>query len=223
MSKKDAKSRGDQPRRIPRPFEKWFLGLFVRDEWKDKAADFSWLITVRDIAKGHGCSIIFDTSRHWRESFYSKNYLGKGPFILGGGAGNNKYSCTAILHELGHHVLCSGNRHPKDPLRGEEEAWQVAQRIAQEYKLPLVSHIKRKGLYSYRYHLVILQDAPGSKRRWRKRPAPKSWQLEGSKRTAKSSVSGRLYSMGKKGKKHEKRYLKRATSKAERRRKPVDE
>jgi len=193
------------------------MSLFVEDEWKDSPADFPWLITLRRVTEEHGCQIIFDISRHWQESIYFADYGKKGPTILGGGLTNPKYSCTAILHELGHHILKSGKRHPRDLLRGEEEAWKIAQRIALEHRLPFVSKIKRQGLYSYRYRLFY-QDAPGSKQKYRRRPLPKSWQLENSKRTAEAGVTVGFSSMGKKGRRHAKRHIKRATSKAQRKR-----
>lgn len=203
MRKTKKTPRGPQPRRIPRPFEKWLTSLFLEKEWKDSLADFPWLETVRQIANEYGCQIIFDVSHHWRESFFAQNFRRKGPMILAGGAGSSKHSCTSILHELGHLILHSKKHHPKDVMRGGEEAWQIAQRLALEHRLPLVSSIRRQALYSYRYHLVY-QHAPGSKRKHRRRPPPKSWQLEGSKRTSKACARGEFYSTGKKAERRQK-------------------
>jgi hypothetical protein len=67
---------------------------------------------------------------------------------------------------------------------------------------------------------VLLLETSGSKRRTRRRPLPKSWQLEESARTKLISVGFGFDSMGKKGRRHAKRFIKRATAKAERR-KPI--
>ena len=214
------KSKKPQPRRIPRPFEKWLSEIFAEDVWTGSTQSYPWLKTVRRIAKESGCRIILDTSRHWQESLYSPDYKKMGPTILAGGATNPNYSCTAILHELGHHILKRDKQHPRDMLRGEEAAWRIAQGIAQKHRLPLASNIRRQALYSYRYRLLLV--APGSKRVHRRRPLPKSWQLEGSRRSAAASVD-QPSSMGKRGKRHAKRDIKRATSKAERRRKHADD
>jgi len=88
MNKKNKKSRGPQPRRIPRPFEKWLLSLMRRNEWKDRATNYPWLVDIKRIINEYDCSIIYDTARHWRESVYLRNYMEKGPMILCGGAGN---------------------------------------------------------------------------------------------------------------------------------------
>jgi len=201
-------------------FERWKLDISNSKEWKDSPTDYVWLITLRQIAKDYGCQIIFDSMHHWKESVFSFDFSGEGPTILCGGGKRPSYSCTALLHEIGHLLLLSTNQHPGNILQGEEEAWKIAQNIAKEYRLPFVSHIKRQGLYSYRYRLIY-QRSPGSKHKYRKRPLPHSWQLEGSRQTSKASVSTN-FSFGKKGRMYAKRYIKRATSKAIRKQKLSD-
>jgi len=202
---------------VPRPFERWIDALIRQDIWKDDPTlRAEWLDVLRRIARQHECRLTVDTARHWRESIYVSSYRSKGPTILAGVAGNPKYGCTAIVHELGHHLLLRGRRHPRDLVRGEEAAWEIAGQLARNHDLPFVSHIKRQALYSYRLG-VLLWEAEGSKRRARRRPTPKSWQLEDSKRSALISRGFGLYAVGKKGKRHAKRFIKRATAKAERR------
>jgi hypothetical protein len=219
--------RGKKPRRrsrlpgtVPRPFEKWLDALIREDIWKDDPAlQVEWLDVLRQLAHEYECRLIVDSARHWRESVYVWDYRKKGPTILAGAARNRKYGCTAILHELGHHILKSGKRHPRDEIEGENAAWEIACLLAREHSLPFVPHIKRQALYSYRLG-ALLSETTGSRRTARRRPLPKSWQLEDSARSALISRGFGFYSMGKKGRRHAKRFIKRATAKAERR-KPI--
>jgi hypothetical protein len=205
---------------VPRPFERWVDALIREDIWKDdRTFRAEWLDVLRQTVLQHECRLTVDTARHWRESIYVRNYRRKGPIILAGVAGNPKYGCTAIVHELGHHVLERGKRHPRDMVGGEEAAWEIAGQLARNHRLPFVPHIKRQALYSYRLE-ALLWEAQGSKRRTRRRLTPKSWRLEDSRRSALISRGFGLYAVGKKGKRYAKRFIKRATAKAERR-KPV--
>jgi len=71
---------------------------------------------------------------------------------------------------------------------------QLHERIAQEHRLPLVSCIKRQALYSYRYNLNY-PDTQGSKSKQKRGALLKSWQLEGSRRTAEASVSSGFFDL----------------------------
>jgi hypothetical protein len=207
-----------RPRRrhVPRPFERWFFSLFINlEDWNDVDVDIDWLKKLRKIADNSGCRIVFDKNKHWRESVYLNDEKGRGPTILAGGSGNKKYGCTAILHELGHHTLEKRHQHPKDIEKAETAAWKIATGIAKEHQLPFVPHIKRRALYSYR-----IRKMPGSKRLIMKRPLPKSWKLELSRRSTLLSGGRGTLSLGKKGKRKTKKLIKKRTAKAERR-KPV--
>ncbi len=220
MRGKKPRRRSWFPRTVPRPFEKWLDGLIHQDIWKDDPTlQAEWLDVLRKLAREHECRLLVDSARHWQESIYFENYRKKGPTILAGVARNKKYGCTAILHELGHHILQSQKRHPRDAIRGEDAAWEIACQLAREHDLPFVPDIKRRALYSYRLWALLLETA-GSKRTTRRRPLPKSWQLEESMRSALISRGFGFYSMGKKGRRHAKRFIKHATAKAERR-KPI--
>ena len=205
---------------ILRPFEKWLFNLLDNDIWVDSRQGGAWLDTLRAVASDHGCRIICDRRRHWAESIYVLDYRKRGPTILAGGATLDKYCCTTILHELGHHILIRGKRHPSDRLAGEEEAWGIAQAVALEHRLPLEPHIKRQALYSYRYY-ELLERTSGSRRKNRHRSLPRSWRLELSRRSSQASTGSAHFSMGKRGRRHAKRFIKKSTVKAERR-KPLD-
>jgi len=203
--------------RILRPFEKWLLNLFTTDIWVDSREGGPWLAKLREIASAHGCRLICDRMRHYRESIYLRDYKNGGPTILAGGASSDGECCTAILHELGHHILHVKHHHPGDPEEGEKAAWRVAQKIAREHRLPCDPKVKSSALYSYRYREILLRTA-GSKRKTRQRPQPHSWVLENSRRSSAASANIGLFSTGKKGKRHAKRFIKKKTAKAERRR-----
>jgi hypothetical protein len=205
--------------RVLRPFEKWLLNIFSSDIWVDSRQGGVWLTKLHEIASSHGCRLLCDQMYHWQESMYVPDYKKGGPTILAGGAANDTECSTAILHELGHHILLNQKRHPGEEIEGEEAAWHIAQELAQEFRLPLETKIKRTALYSYRYWRLLERTA-GSKRKNRVRPEPRSWRLESSKRSSAASASCGLYSQGKRGKRHAKRYIKKTTVKAERR-KPV--
>lgn len=185
----------------------------------DPALQAEWLDILRQLAREHECRLIVDSARHWQESIYFLDYRKKGPTILAGAARNKKYGCTAILHELGHHILRSEKRHPRDVIEGEDAAWKIACQLARGHALPFFPDIKRGALFSYRLGALLLETT-GSRRTTRRRPPPKSWRLEDSARSALISRGFGFYSMGKKGKRHAKRFIKHATAKAERR-KPI--
>jgi hypothetical protein len=202
--------------RYPRPFLRWLTAILKQEPWIDSKDLDDRIQETRRVAVAHGCHVVTDQRRHWRESAYRFDYEGKGPTILAGSAGNPNYVCTAILHELGHHLLHVDRRHPRNPIEGERAAWRIAGEIARKHRLPLVASIRRKALYSYRL-AELLHESGGSKRRNRRR-APKSWDMQRSQRSRAVSAAKGLDPMGKKGKRHAKRTIKRATSKAERRR-----
>ncbi|MBD3334121.1 MAG: hypothetical protein GF355_01240 [Candidatus Eisenbacteria bacterium] len=174
------------------------------------------MITCRRIAKEHGCRIVYDRRHHWRESGYYREFRKLGPTILIGGAGDPLDCCSVLLHELGHHILHSKNQHPGEVISGEQAAWRVAHRLAQEHRLAVRPDIRREGLSSYR-HAQRLEATAGSKNRNPRRRLPRSWRLEGSQRSATVHAGWGHYCTGKKGKRHAKRIIKRATAKAERR------
>ena len=93
----------------------------------------------------------------------------------------------------------------------------MAARIAEQERLPLVSSIRRKGLYSYR-RAELLRATAGSKKRAGGGPLPKTGKLTRSRRSAPVSVPPDAFPIGKKGRRKTKRDVKRATAKAERRR-----
>ncbi len=203
--------------RVPRPFEKWLYDLLHQVKWSDRRPRIPWLIVARQVAKENGCRIVFDTSRRWEESMYIFDYHHHGPAVLVGGAGEPVDVCSALLHELGHHLLSHRRQHSTRTLRGEIAAWQVAHELAGKYRLPLNAKIRRTALYTYRY-AQQLEEVSGSKARTRVRPAPHSWQLEESRRSATISKGYGTFSTGKKGKLHAKRFIKRSTTRTERRR-----
>ena len=200
--------------RVPRPFDKWLTEAFLHPKWKDHRPPIPWLIVIRSIAKEHGCRIVYDTSRHWRESTYLRNFRDHGPAILVGGAGEPIDVCSALLHELGHHILTVRGQHSSQAIPREVAAWEIAHELAAKYRLPLNPSVRRTGLHSYR---ETDRQVPGSKARTRRHPAPHSWQLETSRRSAAISTGTGFFSMGKKGKRHAKKFIKKATVRAERR------
>jgi hypothetical protein len=212
-----AARKGTARNRFPHPMVRWVSSLFDDRAWTDTDADLDWLRRLRQVAAEKGCRLVFDTHRKWNESVYRGNHQGKGPTILAGGGGNEKFCCTMILHELGHHVLLSRHHHPADPLEGEKSAWKIAMAIAQEHQLPFVPQIRRQCLYSYR-RAAVCQQTKGSKRRQKRRPLPKSWRLGLSRRAGAVGYRLSHESYGKKGKRHAKKFLKRTTSKVERKR-----
>jgi len=212
------------PNRVPRPFERWLSQIFYVWEHKDIKAD--WYEKVKQLANEYGCKLIVDPNQHWIRSFYTPGwdeekakFCEDNPTILAGGKGRSAYVCTVILHELGHRILDSQNQiSPYDYMAEEEEAWIIAQKIASENALPLVSKMKRKALYSYKYRQQ-LEEFPGSKRK-SKRPAKKNIDnLLRSKRTSKMSTPLQEYPLGKKGKRKVKKELKKITHRSERREK----
>jgi hypothetical protein len=198
------------------------MNVFSTDIWVDSRRGGPWLTELHNIASSTDCKLICDQMHHWRESVYVSDYKKKGPTILAGGAANDLECSTAILHELGHHILCQQNRHPHALIDGEKAAWNIAQDIARQNRLPFDPRTKRTALYSYRYR-QLSEFTAGSKRKNKIRPAPKSWLLEGSRRSSVASAGCGVYSLGKRGKRHAKREIKKATARAERRIPATDE
>jgi hypothetical protein len=191
-------------------------------KWRDRRPRIPWLITARQIGKEHACRIVFDTSRRWEESAYLPNYRDHGPAVLAGGAGEPIDVCTSLLHELGHHLIAIRQQASTHRLTSEAAAWKAAHQLAARYRLPLNPRVRRTALYSYRYG-QILAEVAGSKARTRRRPSPPSWRLEQSRRSADLPTCREIEPIGKKGKRHTKRFIKRATARAERRKAAVPE
>jgi hypothetical protein len=207
--------------RAPRPYDDWILSLIIPETWRNSRPDLAWLIFARKLAKEHGCRVVFDVARRWSESQYAPDYRGHGPAVLIGGVGEGHASCTAFLHELGHHVLRRRGQEPRGTIEREVAAWVIAQELAAQHRLPLDPRYRRLGLRSHRLAQEFAA-TNGSKARTRKPKKPGSWRLEESRRSAGISVGLGFHSQGKKGKRHAKRFVKDATSRAERR-KPVPE
>lgn len=202
---------------VPRPEMKHFSGLFeqiILGEWKDYDEDYPWLKKLRRIAGEYGCRIVFDKRRTFDVSFHSdeNKYC---PVLYIGGQGEEKEVCTVILHELAHHYLFKKSISPRDYIKREKLAWKTAAKIASENRLPFDRRCYKAGLHSYKRGLLLLETT-GSKHKRRRRPEPKSWKLEKSKRSEAITFKEQL-SIGKKGKRYAKKFIKRATSKAERR------
>ena len=214
------RARGFLKSNVPRPLEKWITNLLWEKKWDNVDADIDWLKRLRRLAGESGCRIRFDPDWHWKESRYCPGRA-DGATILAGGAGNPKYGCTSILHELGHHILHAESRHPGDMLKAEKAAWEIALDMARKHRLPFVPHIKKQALHSYRLG-IMLEASTGSKRRARRRAAPKSWQLEDSRRSRTISTGYGLYSLGKKGRRYAKKFIKKATARTERRKLVVE-
>jgi hypothetical protein len=207
---------------VPRWWHYWLNDLLHPVPWKNAGNPWDWLQKLRALAKSYDCRLIFDPRHHWKESRYCRNRDERSPTILAGGAGDRRFVCAAILHELGHHILVIRHQHPAEALKGELAAWDVAHSLAEEHHLPLLGRPRRIALRSYREGIESERTA-GSKRKNRRRQQPRSWRLEDSRRSAQVSNGGGLYAMGKKGKRHAKRYLKKATTRAERRPQPEEE
>ncbi len=210
-------------KRVPRREEMFYPSSFDAD-WEDSDPPFEWLATCRRLAQRHGCVLILDVRHHWKESWYAEDWCIdykkriEGPTLLVGGAGDPNCVCSALLHELGHHILKSKKRHPSAEMDGEEEAWKIAQDLAREHNLPLVARARRLGLSSHRLYFRDHENR-GSKKKAGRRPIPGSWALGQSKRAAQVPVPKDSKPLGKKGRRLTKKILKRLTHKAERRRK----
>ena len=205
---------------VPRPVERWLYARLYPQKWRDSRPRIDWLIRGRQVAKELGCRVVYDPRLHWRESRYVRDYNDHGPAALVGGAGDPLDACAALLHELGHHLLLERNHDSKRKLPNEEVAWQIAHELAARHRLPLNPRIRRVALASYRY-TELSTWVPGSKTRNRRRPEPRSWRLEESRRSAEISTGFGIQSIGKKGKRHAKRHVKRLTARAQRR-KPIE-
>ncbi|MFW6148097.1 MAG: hypothetical protein ACOC6B_06885 [Thermodesulfobacteriota bacterium] len=205
-------------RRIPRPFERWLISIAAPLDWvdTDDADAPEWVRRIRFLSAGIGCRVIYDPGRHWKESFFCSAAADGKPYILSGGDGKENYCCTALLHEFGHAILHVRHNHPSAELPGEEEAWQLANQIAQKERLLLVPSIRRKGLYSYR-RAELLESVAGSKNRTQRQSLPKTGKLTRSLRSTVASLPPDTFPLGKKGRRKTKRDIKRSTAKAERR------
>lgn len=201
---------------VPRPWQKWLEAVFVEKSWRNRSPQHDWFHKVRGLATSHGCNIKHDPKWHWSESMYMKNYKDLGPHILAGGRGRASYVSTAILHELGHHILHIQKLKPAEYLAEEAAAWKVACRLAADHQLPFVAHIRRQALYSYRYR-KLCEDTAGSRRK-NKRPARMTVdRIQNSKQSSKAGGSYQLLPVGKKGKRLFKREQKRRAARHERR------
>ncbi len=213
-------------KRVPRKEEMIFPSYFDAN-WDDSNPPFPWLPTCRRLAEQYGCALILDVKHSWDESWYSrdwpidyKNRI-EGPTLLVGGAGDPNFVCSALLHELGHHILVTQHRNPKAILDQEEEAWKIAQDLAREHRLPLVARARRLGLSSHRFFFQRHMNR-GSRKNARKRPLPGSWTLAQSKQAALAPIPKEPKPLGKKGRRMTKKLLKRLAHKAERRRKEFE-
>jgi hypothetical protein len=205
-------------RRIPRPRDKQLLAMFFGPDWvdtRDKETP-EWVPRLRARAARIGVRVIYDTQRNWRETFFCSAAGDGKPYILCGGAGEETFCCTALIHELAHAMLHKRHNHPSDEIPGEEATWQLANRIAQEERLPLMAQARRKGIHSYR-RAALLASVARSKNRAKPLPIPKTGTLTGSRRSAAANVPPDRFPMGKKGRRKTKRDVKRSTVKAERR------
>jgi hypothetical protein len=208
-------------RRAPKPLEMWITSAFAPWHRHSACGHPEWLSVLQQIARDTGCEIVFDPAHHWRESRYCPGDDRRRPVILVGGAGNPKHCCTALLHELGHHLLLKAHHAPKGLLDTEEAAWRLAQDLALQYRLPILDKTRRESLYTHKY--ALLQQANiGSKRKRRRRPTPKSLELTNTKRSAAVPKAHDVdvlptFPAGKKGRKFAKKFLERTVAKAERR------
>ena len=147
------------------------MNRYSSNDWMavDESRLPPWVKRIAQRAKEIGCDVFFDPKQHWSESSYFRTVEGK-RYILAGGRGRYAYCCTVLVHEVAHAILDARNQHPKDFVRGEEAAWELAAQIAQEEALPLISKIRRRGLHAYRQARQQKQvsGSKGSERR--KRP-----------------------------------------------------
>jgi hypothetical protein len=201
------------------------LSTFVREE---KDPNFGWehaiskderLIKLQNLVLQHGCAYIFDQRKGTKTSFLN---FGSGktrlPKMFIGGKGSYIEISSTVLHELGHLIIIRNIESSKSTLLDEEKAaWELAQKLANQYRLPLESKFRRRALFSYKYgeQAKILS---GSRQKNKKRPASKLNQLQCSKRSKGIKINNSIES-GKKGKRIEKRALKRATARHERKEK----
>ena len=190
------------------------------EDWQDTNVQTDWLIKFRALASEYGCKVVFDPRHHWKDSYCELN----GGQVFVGGYGDQRFSCTAALHELGHHILIYQHHSPRNLGEREKAAWAIAQEIALKHRLPLVSSTKRRTLFSYEYRR-LLESQRGSKGQTKMKPPAKRVQLKKSKRGSMISTGAEIApAAGKKGKRFDKRFIKRATKRAERRQKiPRDE
>jgi hypothetical protein len=199
------------------------LAMLLPWAWEDsKGQDVpEWVRRLSSRAAKIGVRVVYDTHRSYRESLFCLSAADGKPYILCGGAGKETFCCTVLIHELAHAMLHNQRSHPSDKLRGEEAAWQLANRIAQEERLPLMSAARRRGLYSYR-RASLLAAVAGSKNQAKASPIPKTSALIRSRRSKAAKVRRVPLPKGKKARRNTKRHVKRATAKAERRAQRTD-
>ena len=205
-------------RRIDRPREKQILASFFPLDWVDTPDEEApeWVRRLRVRAAEIGVQVIYDTKRKWEDSKFCSAAADGNAYILCGGAGKESFCCTALIHELAHAILHKSQNHPSDQIAGEEATWELANRIAQEERLPLMSQARRKGIHSYR-RAALLASVAGSKNKAKPFHIPKTGELTGSRRSTVASMPPDRFPLGKKGRRKTKRDVKRSTAKAERR------
>jgi len=92
----------------------------------------------------------------------------------------------------------------------------VAHEIALEHGLPVLPEIRKLGLHTYRRH-DELASRPGTKGKTRLPKLPRCWSMESSRPSAITAGGKGSAPLGKKGKRHLKRSLKRKAARARRR------
>jgi hypothetical protein len=204
---------------FPRPRDKQLLAVLFPPDWVDTDEDGKapeWVRRLRTRAAKIGVTVIYDTQRKRRESFFCPAAGDGKPYILCGGGGKEAFCCTALIHELAHAMLHKRRNHASDGIPGEEAAWELASQIAQDERLPLMAQARRQAMHSYR-RAALLAAVAGSKNKTERLPIPKTGALTGSRRSTAASVPPDRFPMGRKGRRKTKRDVKRSTAKAERR------
>lgn len=201
---------------VPNPWDKWLASLFTERQWVNVARPARWFERFVKLARESGCQVIHDERRHWKEGIYIRNYHKRGPHILIGGRGAEAAVCSAALHELGHHVLCRNGSESPDYLEIEEKAWKIAHELALKHRLPILANIRRRALYSYRYHSMLLTNC-GSKKRTRQPALTTSDRIAGSRQTSQAWQSCKELPVGKKGRRFFKKDFKQRAARMARR------
>jgi hypothetical protein len=196
--------------------------MFVGKSWRHSDPAASWFPAAQRLVAGWGCRLRVDPRWHWRESVYIADFQDRGPCILVGGSGRSAYVCTALLHELGHHVVAVRGQTRADIVANEEAAWRVAIALAAEHRLPLVATLRRQALYSYRYALLHAE-TQGSKHNSRRRKRTTVDRLHASAKTSRAKRTDQFRPLGKKGKRKYKKEVKSRTARYERRNARTDE
>jgi len=218
---------------LPRwSYQKKKYYYFWGPKWEDQKVDIPWVLKAREVAKSFGIAFIYDPNHHWEESmegyvpylisfeepyphFFFENKHVKFEYVLFiGGKGKPPYCCSAFLHELAHSILSKEKHHPKELEEGEKSAWALANKLADQYRLPLVSAIRRRALYEYHY-IEICISTKGSKHKSPHSPNPPYWRLMKSKRSAKITTPGIIFP-GQRSKRFLKKKIKNWTIRKER-------